>query len=225
MARFLTLKRAFIVELLFTSFFAPGAKAQDIKEDWLILQGQYQYQTEHLFMLEYVKRDYDHLLSARPFLALARFSYGAPLKNGFQYFIGLAHLNFAEQSPEFRLHQNLLHFYRDSQGWLQVVQRWSLEQRKFESDADWITRIRYRIMLNPGIHYAVGPSLYNEAFYVLDGQHRFPSGINENRFGLGIRYTFAKQSHVFLYKTDAYLKTLRRQLDFDWWQLQVLYQF
>lgn len=212
------------IKLLFIIFFSLPLSAQDIREDWIIAQAQWIKDDQSIYMLEYVRRDYNYLLSPRPFLGLVRGSYGHILGQGWQYLIGAAYLNFAEQSNEIRLHQNLIHIQKATSANIQIVQRLSLEQRKFEADQDWIMRLRYRIMANPWMQYPIGLSLYNEAFYVLTGATRFPSGINENRLGVGLRYTPNPKTHFFLYKTDAYLQTLKTRLNFDWWQFQILLQ-
>lgn len=212
------------IKFLFILLAPSLLKAQSIDEQWLIAQAQWNRTDHSIYMLEYVRRDYDQLLGHRPFLGLVRGSFGQALGQGWQYLLGAAYLNFAEQSNEFRLHQNLIHIQKIQSANTQIVQRLSLEQRKFESDQEWMMRLRYRIMANPLMHYPLGLSLYNEGFYVLKGGSRFPTGINENRLGVGIRYTPNTHTHLFLYKTDAYLQTLKTRLNFDWWQLQVLFQ-
>lgn len=212
------------IKLFFVLLLPLQLSALEIQEDWVIAQAQWIKEDRSIYMLEYVRRDYNYLLSNRPFLGLVRGSYGHVLGQGWQYLVGAAYLDFAEQSNEFRLHQNLIHIQKTKTANTQIVQRFSLEQRKFEADQDWMMRFRYRIMANPLMQYPIGLSLYNEAFYVFKGATRFPSGINENRLGVGIRYTPNPRTHLFLYKTDAYLQTLRTRLNFDWWQFQILLQ-
>lgn len=220
-----TSRRAFFIALALTLLPRLSlSQSLSTYENWIIAQLQYITPQKTMFMGEYVRRDFDYSSSERNFLELGRFSYGWILPNQFVLLIGAAHLDFESQANEFRTHQFLIyqnHFERFN---IFILNRTGLEQRFFEDESSMILRFRNRLMVNFLTQYPIGPSVYDEFFIVGQGGSKFPTGWNENRFGYGIR--FQHQRHQFyLYKSQAYLNTLRRRIDFDWWQLQAQFQF
>jgi len=212
----------FFIFLMSTQF--SLAQSNRVYENWIITQFRKSLENKSFFLGEYIRRDFDYSSSKKNFLQLYRFSYGWDLSKNFTLYLGAGYHDFFSQKDEFRAHQFLFYQSRFDELQIQIVNRFGLEQRFFNKETQTGARFRNRIIINFLTLKSIGPSFYDEFFYVTHGAARFPSGLNENRFGYGIRLSY--QGHQFyLYRSEAFLKTLKKRIEFEWWQFQAQFQF
>ncbi len=85
-------------------------------------------------------------------------------------------------------------------------------------------RARARAQLNLPIYGSWGLAAYDEILIPLNGENKYFQGLNENRFGTGLRYK-SEKLEVLLYHTQAFVKSLRTETYPQWIQLQTIYLF
>jgi hypothetical protein len=215
---FLTLILNFVIVLLFT-----GGAASASDEVWGIFQFRMKLQGSQQVFAEYVRRDRVGYFESRN-LDLFRLSYGAKIEDSsWGYLVGGAFIDFETGGEEHRLHQFAV-YNRTLENVAGVLGRFGFEQRQFTGEDSIYWRIRNRLQLNLLPQFAIGPSVYDEIIYAVDGRTRFAAGFNENRFGVGLRY-HREDFEVLIYHTAAHLKTLRREDRVEWLQLQTIYSF
>lgn len=164
-------------------------------EQWLVLLVQKRLENGDSVIADFVRRDSGPVLS-EPVRDLFRMAYGVPL-GAFQLFGGAAVAHFPSQPGEFRLFQQLNRLFRSESQDLNALVRLAFEQRWFGEDPRTYFRLRAKVLVSPFRSYRVGPVLSNEVFLGTNGANRFADGINENRFGLGMRFSsFGFQSLV-----------------------------
>lgn len=203
---------------------ALNAQSNMTNENWIIAQATHQFENKTVILGEYIRRDYDHFLGEKNFLQMYRFSFGWQLPINFTLLLGASYVDFYNQTDEFRTHQFLLYQNRFDEYQIQIINRFGIEQRFFLGDDQTGTRLRNRILINFLTQNFLGPSFYDEFFYVTQGANRVPSGLNENRFGYGIRVSFERHQ-FYLFRSEAFLQTLKNRINFEWWQFQAQFQF
>jgi hypothetical protein len=211
---------SFAFSILFLALFlSVPALARD--EDWGIFQFRKRLEDGHQIFGEYVRRDRGDIFSEK-FLDLYRLSWGGKIGN-WSYLLGAAYVDFNTGADERRLHQFAVYNFR-KEDIVSGIIRTGLEQRSFISDDYIYFRFRNRLHLNFFPQFPFGVSGYDEIFYVPNGHNRFISGINENRFGLGLRYVF-ENFEIYLFHTTGYTKTPKSSDRFEWVQLQTIFSF
>lgn len=210
--------RAIKLILLFI-LISPFASATD--EYWGIYQFKKDLNQSHFLFFEYVRRDQDQFFENK-FLDLYRFSYAGKIK-GWTYLIGGAYVDFAKTSDERRLHQFLINQFQLTQSLSSLV-RFGFEERSFISDSNIYIRARARAQLNLPIYGSWGLAAYDEILIPLNGENKYFQGLNENRFGTGLRFK-SEKLEVLLYHTQAFVKSLRTETYPQWIQLQTIYLF
>lgn len=195
--------------------------AEARNEDFGIFQFRKRLDGGHQVLVEYVRRDRVHLFQDK-YLNLYRLSWGGTL-GSWSYLIGGGYVDFEKGADEKRLHQFFIRNFSEGE-WLRGFVRLGLEERNFLGDESVHLRGRARIQANVLTTYGLGPSLYNEAFYVHHGQGRFVEGFNENRFAVGIRYSLA-DFEIYLFHVSGYLQTLKSSDRFEWAQMQTVFSF
>jgi len=199
--------------------FASSVFASD--EYWGIYQFKKEISGSNFIFAEYVRRDYDGFFIRRN-LDLFRLSYGGKL-NEWTYLLGAAYVDFETSSNERRLHQFLIKNTNYSPNISSSV-RLGLEQRSFIFDDVLYWRGRIRGQLNLPLIYQVGFSLYDEMLFALNGTNKFYQGLNENRFGVGLRYK-TETYEILIFQTYAKIKTLKAETNPQWLQLQSIFTF
>ncbi len=203
--------------LLFLVFVLQSEPIFSRDQDWGIFQAVTKLSNDRLIFAEWLRRDNGPLFDQK-FFDYFRFSYGK--KDGhFVYLLGAGLVDFENRSDEKRLHQFLIY----SNKWPSVLlsrNRLGMEERFFDGDPQVYFRIRLRTQINPLPQYSWGLSTYNEIFYVPQGFDRFYTGVNENRFGFGPRFT-TKDFEVYLYYMKVLLRSPTRKLYPTWGQLQI----
>ncbi len=185
-------------------------------EDWLIIQGQHKFEDQTHLIIEYVRRNRDNVI-AESYLDLGRFSVGKPISEHLTAYLGAAYSSFPGVTHENRLHQWLIGNWHIEKWDLKIFNRTALEERFFFQDPTTYLRLRNKIQLNFFSSYDFGLSLYDEALGYLNGHDKFPAGINENRFGIGLRANLAS-SQFFIFFTQATLDTIKAHTDYTWTQ-------
>jgi len=203
-----------LISLSWSSVFASD-------EHWGIFQFRKRLDNGHQLFAEYVRRDRGNLFSGK-FLDLYRLSWGGKIGN-WVYLVGGAYVDFENSSDERRLHQfGIYNFNFENK--VSGLVRIGLEQRSFVSDDNVYLRSRNRTQLNLFPQFSFGLSGYDEIFYVPDGRNKFSTGFNENRLGIGFRYSI-NDLEIYIFHTTGYLKTLKSSDRFEWIQLQTIYTF
>ncbi|MFN8845908.1 MAG: DUF2490 domain-containing protein [Bdellovibrionales bacterium] len=192
-----------------------------LDEYWAILQFKKQMSSDHFLLLEYVERDKTNFFENKN-LGLTRLSFGGTV-GSFKYLIGGAYVDFTSSADERRLHQFLISSY-SLESLFTFPLRIGLEERSFIGDEKIYLRGRLRVQANFLPQYKIGLVAYNEAFYIPNGYNKFVTGLNENRFGFGIRY-ITNEVEVYLYKTQADIKNISQSRHLQWIQLQTLINF
>lgn len=207
--------------ILSLMFSVSTASASD--ETWGIFQLRKRMGDGQQIFAEYVRRDRGGLFTRRN-LNLFRLSYGAKFEGSYWgYLVGAAFVDFESGDDERRLHQFAV-YSRTFENFASVGGRFGFEQRRFTGDEGVYWRIRNRVQLNllPGL--VVGPSIYDEIFYAVDGRQRFSTGFNENRFGVGLRF-HNEDAEIALYHTTVNVKTRRSEDRVEWLQFQTVISF
>lgn len=201
----------------------PMNRVMASDETWGIFQFRKRIDGGKQIFAEYVRRDRGALFQ-NPNIDLFRVSYGAKFEDqSWGYLFGIAYVDFETGSIEKRSHQFVV-YNRTFENLASVAGRFGFEQRQFNDDESIYWRVRSRLQLNFAPHWIVGPSMYDEVFYVLDGKSRFASGFNENRFGVGLRY-HSENLELMVFHTAAQLKSIRRDDRVEWLQLQTVFSF
>lgn len=207
--------------VIFVLFTNGAANASD--ETWGIFQFRKKLDGGRQIFAEYVRRDRGDLFENRK-LDLFRLSYGAKIEDSsWGYLLGVAYLDFETGGDERRLHQFAI-YSRTFETLVGILGRFGFEQRQFNGDEGVYWRIRNRVQLNLLPQFSIGPSVYDEILYAVDGRSRFSTGFNENRLGVGLRYHLPN-FELMIYHTSAHLKTLRRGDRVEWLQIQTVYSF
>lgn len=200
-------------------FQSSQALARD--EDFGIFQFRKKLENDNQIFMEYARRDRGELFQKR-FLDIYRLSWGGKLGE-WTYLLGGAYVDFETGVDEKRLHQFFIRTYAAT-SWLKGFGRIAFEERIFDDDGKIHLRGRFRGQANIVSEQALGLSIYDEAFYVADGQGRFVEGFNENRFGVGLRYE-QPGLEVYLFHVTGYWQTLKSSDQFEWLQIQTVFSF
>jgi hypothetical protein len=192
-----------------------------LDEYWVIFQLKKKWNSEHSLLLEYVERDQSNFFENKN-LGLTRLSFGGTA-GSFKYLIGGAYVDFTSTADERRLHQFLITNY-SIKNLFTFPLRLGLEERSFIGDEKLYLRGRLRIQANFLPEYKFGLVAYNEAFYIPNGFSKFSNGFNENRLGFGLRY-ISNEVELYLYKTEADIKTPSQSRHLHWIQLQTQITF
>ncbi len=204
------------------SFLFLSLRAHAYEEVWGTLALRHPINDEQQVMGEWRRRDSENLVFSGKSSDIFRLSLNTKFK-GFSYMAGLSYAEFeTNPSHEFRLHQFLSIKLLNGK-YASMVTRIGTEHRDFSSDANIYHRVRAKLQFNTLLQHRFGPSIYNEAFFALNGGDRFATGFNENRTGFGVRSTFRKFEiyafHTFVHLTfpvgDAHQEWLQFQLIFD----------
>lgn len=197
------------------------AQARD--QDWGFFQLNYHYSEDTILMAEWLRRDSGQLFDKKVF-DYFRFSYGQKLSKNWIYFLGAGYADFYRKDNEYRGHQFLI-YQRLQPRLFRSLNRFALEERLFERDSNLYFRLRIRNQIDPLPQYHWGLSVYNEAFIVPQGHSRFFSGLNENRFGFGPRYT-NEEIDLYFYWVETYLRNSQGEKRHQTWgQLQIRAKF
>ncbi len=215
-------------KLLFTFIFfmfvtMPFQRAFAYDETWGIFQFRKKMESGQQIFAEYVRRDRGQVFELKN-LDLLRLSYGVRIEDSsWGFLVGGAFVDFETGGDERRLHQFAI-FNRTYENIVSLSGRFGIEQRQFNGDDNIYWRVRNRLMMNPFPQHPFGISVYGEILYAADGRARFATGLNEDRFGVGLRY-HTEGFEMMLYHTAAHLKTLRREDRVEWLQLQSILSF
>lgn len=215
-----TKRFSILIGLLLVFGVSPVAHAYD--EQWGIFQVRQRLDGGRQIFGEYVRRDTSNLFSKR-FIDLYRLSYGGKLNDHWGYLAGASFVDFETGGDERRFHQFFLYNHRPNE-FVHFLVRIGLEQRQFNNDSKWYWRSRGRFQVNLGPESHFGLAMYDEVFYVPDGGSRLTTGLNENRFGVGPRYS-SKNFEAYLYHSIANIRTLRRDDRLEWLQLLLVLSF
>lgn len=213
--------RAINILLLILAVVLPPGIAQARDEDFGIFQFRKKLDGGEQILAEYVRRDRGELFQEK-FLDLYRLSWGGSL-GSWSYLVGGAYVDFEKGPDERRLHQFFIRGFSGGD-WLKGLARLGLEERSFIGDQKLHLRGRARLQAYFLPQFALNPAAYDEVFYVQDGQARFKEGVNENRRGLGLRYS-NKDLEIYLYHVSGYVQTLKASAPFEWIQIQTVFTF
>ena len=203
------------------SQFIYSPTAHSYEETWGTLALRSSINDEQQVMGEWRRRDSENQVLAGDGSDLFRLSLNTKFE-GFSYLAGLTYADYeTNASHEVRLHQFLSFKLLENELAL-FGARIGTEHRDFSSDNTIYHRARMKLQLNPLPQYRFGASLYNEAFFALNGGNRFATGFNENRTGFGARWTF-KAFEIYAYHTLTYLKSPRGKAHQEWLQFQLVF--
>ncbi|MCS6838220.1 MAG: DUF2490 domain-containing protein [Bdellovibrionaceae bacterium] len=213
----------FLFVVLGTLFWVtPGHSKPEKKvaEQWLVAQAQLAPSPWHVAWLEWIRRDRNALLGGDGFLDLYRVSYGWRLSPHLTLTAGFGWIDFKSTSDELRLHQFVFYQTTFSSLDLQLLNRTGLEQRFLENDPQTLWRLRNRIQINWPQSQLWSFSAYDEFFYSFSSHPKIVYGLNENRWGVGIRRKW-KDWQAFIYWGEGFLEQPHQWLRFEWWQFQI----
>lgn len=202
---------------LILQLFMWSSNASAFDETWGIFQFRKNLSDNQQIMFEYVTRDRD-----QKFLDLVRLSYGFK-KTNTTFLFGIAKIDFAPVTDELRFHQYVIHSLK-VKNLASGFMRAALEERLFEGSQDWHLRARLRFHLNLLPQNKFGVAVYNETFYTPNGYQRFQDGVNENRFGPGLRY-IDEELELYLFHTLGSIHQRTGWKHGDWLQFHTVYNF
>lgn len=209
-----------VFSLLVYSILIFSRPAHAYEEIWGTLALRHSINDKQQLVGEWRRRDSENLVFAGNSSDIFRLSLNTKFK-GFSYLAGVSYADFEiNPSHEIRLHQ-FLFFKLLDEVQASLVARIGTEHRDFSSDANIYHRVRVKLQLNPLPQYRFGASIYNEAFFALNGGDRFATGFNENRTAFGVRSTF-KNCEIYAFHTLTYLKFPVGDAHQEWLQFQLI---
>jgi hypothetical protein len=193
--------------------------AQAYDEQWLLVQALHDVSETEQISFDYVRRDFSDLFQNK-FLNLFRGAYGVQ-SGDWSLWLGAAYVDFNNSQSERRLHQQALRQFSLSP-YLKLGVRFRSEQRHFNGDSNIYLRLRARAQLNFFPQRTLAPTVYNELFYLPNPGDRFSAAFNENRFGVGLRYS-TNTFDIFLLHNYSYFKSVKTPKgDYPkWLQIQI----
>lgn len=198
-----------------------GLRAHAVNQQWLSFQAERQLSADHSLLINYQRRDVGDLFQRR-LLNVYRFHLTKNIGD-WRIIFGGAYFDQESGTSERRLHQYVVKKVRllgETLGFFRL----GLEERHFNSDHFLYLRLRARALVRFLNQKPIGPVLYNETFYIPKAQTRFSSALNENRSGIGLRYSLPS-ARFLLFHAYTYSKLPTETRHEQWWQFYINFSF